>query len=139
MNNREIIKLLNKYTDIIEKLRKAQVIRTGKVVADYGEYVASKKLNLKLANKPINKGYDAIDQNGKKYEIKTRKAVEWNNPSVFPIDSRQLHMADFLVYVEFDNNWNLVKLLKIPVKKIKVNKYNRKHISQDLIKKFSVL
>ena len=139
MNNREIIKLLNKYTDIIEKLRKAQVIRTGKVVADYGEYVASKKLNLKLVNNPINKGYDAIDQNGKKYEIKTRKAVKWNNPTVFPIDSRQLHMADFLVYVEFNNNWNLVKLLKIPVKKIKANKYNRKHISQDLIKKFSVL
>lgn len=41
MDNGTIIKLLNKHTDIVEELRTAGVIRTRKVVADYGEYVAS--------------------------------------------------------------------------------------------------
>ena len=139
MNNKEIIKLLNKYTDIIEKLRGARVIRTTKVVADYGEYIASKKLNLKLVGNPVNRGYDAIDRNGKKYEIKTRKAVIWNRPNVFPINPEQLRIADFLIYVEFDNKWSLVKLLKIPGKKIRMNRHNRVCVSQDLIEKFSVL
>jgi len=139
MNNGEIIKLLNKYTDIIEKLRGAGVIRTGKVVADYGEYVASKRLDLKLVGSPVNKGYDAIDRNGKKYEIKTRKAVTWNSPNIFPINPKQLRVIDFLIYVEFDNNWNLVKLLKIPTGAIKANKHNRVCVSKDLIKKFNIL
>jgi len=137
MNNEEIIKLLNKYTDIIEKLRGARVIRTAKVVADYGEYIASKRLNLKLVGNSVNKGYDAIDCDGKKYEIKTRKATAWNNPNIFPINPKQLLVADFLIYLEFDNNWNLLKLLKIPIRKIRENKHNRICVSRDLVNRFN--
>lgn len=131
--------MLNKYTFIIEKLKKSKVIRTNKVVADYGEYIVSKKLNLKLAISSVNKGYDAKDAKGNKYEIKTRKATSWNIPNIFPINPNQLSIVDFLIYVEFDNKWNLVKLLKIPAKKVIINKYNRISVSQDLIKKFSIL
>ena len=138
MNSGEIIKLLNKYTDIIEKLREAGVIRTGKVVGDYGEYVASKRLNIKLVGNSVNKGYDAIDRNGKKYEIKTRKAVTWNRPNVFPINLKQLRVIDFLIYVEFDNDWSLVKLLKIPKEAIKANQYNRVYVSGELIREFNI-
>ena len=139
MNDKEIRKLLNKYTHIIEKLKKAKVIRTGKVVADYGEYIVSKRLNLKLANSSVNKGYDAVDVRGNKYEVKTRKATAWNNPTIFPVNPAQLSMTKFLIYVEFDNKWNLVRLLKIPTKNLLVNKYNRVCISRDLVKKFSIL
>lgn len=139
MNDKEIKKLLNKYTHIIEKLKKANVVRTGKVVADYGEYIVSKKLNLKLAGSSVNKGYDAVGADGKKYEVKTRKATAWNKPTLFPVSPRQLSTIDFLIYAEFDNKWNLVKLLKIPAKKLMVNKYNRIHVSQDLVRKFSIL
>lgn len=138
MNAKEIKKLLNKYTCIIEQLRKIKVIRTGKVVADYGEYVVSQKLNLKPMGNSVNKGYDAVDINRKKYEIKTRKATAWNKPNIFPVKLNQLSAADFLIYVEFNNKWDIVKLLKIPVKEIKANKYNRVCVSQDLVKRFSV-
>ncbi len=139
MSNKKIKKLLNKYTSIIEQLRKNKVIRTGKVVADYGEYIACKKLNLKLAGNSVNKGYDAIDTNGKKYEIKTRKATTWNKPSIFPVSLSQLSVTDFLIYIEFNNKWDVIKLLKIPVKKIKINNYNRVCVSKDLIEEFSIL
>lgn len=139
MDNKEIRKLLNKYTHINETLRSVGVVRTGKVVADYGEYIVSRKLNLKLASSSVNKGYDAVDVNGKKYEIKTRKATAWNRPTIFPVSLSQLSIIDFLIYTEFDNRWNLIKLLKIPVKKLTMNKYNRVVVSQDLVKKFSVL
>lgn len=137
--DKEIRKLLRQYTFIIEKLRKNKIIKTGKVVADYGEYVASKKLKLTLVDSPINKGYDATDKKGNKYEIKTRKATTWNTPSNFPVKQSQLRKVKYLIYVELDNKWNVIKLLKIPAGKIKQNKYNRVHVSQDLIREYSVL
>jgi len=139
MNKKEIRKQLNSYTNIIEKLKKAGILRTGKVIGDYGEYVVSKRLNLELASSSVNKGYDAIDKKRNKYEIKTRKATTWNKPTIFPIKKSQLEVVNFLIYVEFDNKWNLVKLLKIPARKIKANKYNRVIISKDLVKNYSIL
>jgi len=139
MRDKEIKKILNKYTRIIERLRENKIIRTGKIVADYGEYIASKKLNLKLASSSVNKGYDAVDTKGRKYEIKTRKATAWNNPTIFPVSPFQVSIVDFLIYIEFDNKWNITRLLKIPAKKLTINKYNRVPISRDLVKKFSIL
>ena len=141
MDDKKIKKLLTKYTQVIEELKKANVIRSGKVVADYGEYVASKKLNLKLAESPVNKGYDALDKKGIKYEIKTRKATSWNTPNIFPVKQQQLSVIDFLIYVEFDNEWNLVKMLKIPSKKLErlINIHNRVVVSQELVRTFNIL
>ncbi len=139
MNIKKVKKLLGQYTHIVEELKNMGVIRTGKVVADYGEYIVSKKLKLKLVDNPTNKGYDAIDKNGRRYEIKARKATSWNKPSLFPARKNQLSKVDFLVYIEFGNNWDLVRLLKIPAKKVRPSKSNRVYVSPDLIKKFSVL
>lgn len=139
ITDKEIKSLLNEYSCIIEKLRKNKVIKTGKVVADYGEYIASKKLNLKLETNSVNKGYDAKDAKGRKYEIKARKATKWNHPSVFPIKLSQLSVVNFLIYVEFDNKWDVIKLLKIPAKNVKMNRYNMIYVSKRLIEKFSIL
>ena len=141
MNDKKIKKLLNKYTYIIEELKKNKVIKTTKVVGDYGEHIASKKLKLKLVGSSNNKGYDAGDTKENKYEIKTRKASSSNIPTVFQVNLNQLSVINFLIYVEFDNKWNLVNLLKIPVKEIRVraNRHKRVCVTKDLIKRFSVL
>ena len=132
-------KLLLQYRDIINELRKLDVIRTGKVVPDYGEYITCKKFKLKRAESAINKGYDATDKEGKKYEIKTRKATAWNKPKVFPVKKSQLEIADFLIYVEFDDDWNLVRLLKIPTKEVSHNIHNRVVINKKLVEDYGVL
>lgn len=135
----KVKKLLLKYRDIIEELRNLGVIRTGKVVSDYGEYWVSKKLGLILERKTNNKGFDATDKKGKKYEIKARKANSWNKPGIFLIRKEQLKHSDFVIYVEFNNDWNVEKLLKIPSNKVRANK--DKHsvtISKELIRKYSM-
>ena len=57
MKDSEIKKLLLQYNEILKKLRDKGVIRTSKLVGEYGEYVAIKKLGLDLAksgNRGIN-------------------------------------------------------------------------------------
>ncbi len=137
--NYEVKKLLIAYRDIVNKLRSMGVIKTTKVVSDYGEYIAAEKLNLKRATSSSNKGYDATDEQGRKYEIKTRKATAWNKPTIFPVNEDQLKSADFIIYVEFDDDWNLVKLLKIPTSEVQYNKYKRVILNKELVKKFTVL
>ena len=139
MNEERVKKLLKQYTTTIDELRNIGVIKTGKVIPDYGEFMASKKMGLKLMTSSVNKGYDAVDKKGNKYEIKTRKANLWNKPTIFPVNATQLAVADFLVYIEFDNEWNITKLLKIPCKEVKSNKYNRVIINRALVAKYSIL
>lgn len=137
--DRKIKKLLIEYRDIITKLNQLGVIRTGKVVSDYGEYIVSQKLGLKLMSSAVNKGYDAIDKQGKKYEIKTRKSTAWNKATIFPVKKEQLETADFLIYVGFDDNWDVTQLLKIPTKEVKYNIHNRVVLNKELIKQYSIL
>lgn len=120
------------------KLNELGVIRSGKIVSEYGEYIVCKKLRLKQPRSSVNKGYDAIDNTGLKYEIKSRWATPWNKPTLFPISKNQLKTSDFIIYIEFDNNWNMVKLLKIPSNKVKPNIYNRVHITKSLVEKYSI-
>lgn len=134
----KIKKLLLNYRDILNQLRNLGGIRTGKVVGDYGEYIASKKLNLEL-QKSTNKGYDAIDSAGKKYEIKSRKATHYNKPGVFRVKEEQLQSSDFLIYVEFDDVWNLFRLLKIPTSNVISNKHGNVSVNKELVEKFSIL
>ena len=135
----KVKKLLLKYRDIINELRQLGVIRTGKVVSDYGEFMAAKLLGLELVASSSNKGFDATDKKGVKYEIKSRKATSWNKPTIFPVKQEQLETANFLIYVEFDDSWNLVKLLKLPCKEVKSNKYNRVILTKDLVSKYTIL
>lgn len=136
--NKNVREVLTRYRDIINELRKLGVIRTGKVVSDYGEYVVCEKLGLKLTENVSNKGYDAVGKDGLKYEIKTRKATAWNKPTVFPIKKEQLETADFLIYIEFDDNWEVVRLLKIPCSEVKGNVHNRVVITKELTKKYGI-
>ena len=139
MEDNEIKKLLFQYNDIILKLHRGGILRTSKIVSDVGEYFVCKKIGLTRADSSVNVGYDAIDDKGLKYEIKTRKATPWNKPTIFPVTERQLKYSDYLIYIEFDKEWNIEKLLKIPSNEVKQNKYNRVPITKALVEKYSIL
>ena len=113
-----------------------QVIRTSKLVGEYGEYVAKNKLNLTLA-KPVNKGFDATDDKGKKYEIKSRKEMPYNKPNRWNMGANRLEFADFLICVEFDNDWNLSRFYKIPKDEV-VRKGKNVYFNKEL-EKYSIL
>lgn len=140
MEDIEIKKLLKEYTKTIEKLREAKIVKTNRIVADYGEYVASKILNLKLAENPSNKNYDATGEDGKKYQIKTRKGTAWNpKPTIFSGKNANSKEIDFFIYVGFDNDWELVDLLLIPTEHIKANSHGMVVLNNKLRQNFSIL
>lgn len=138
MSEEEVKELLLQYTNLVTRLRELGIIRSGRVVSDYGEYVVCNKLGLKRADSSVNKGYDAVDEGGLKYEIKSRKATAWNKPTLFPVKETQVKNSDFFIVIVFDNNWNIVKLLKIPTNELDPN-VRRVHLSKGLVEKFSIL
>ena len=70
--------LLATYSELMEELRQRKVIRTSNnPVADYAEKVAIESLNLSAVNKE-QKGFDAVDSQGRKYQIKGRRLTRHN-------------------------------------------------------------
>ena len=136
-------RLLLEYRNIIDELRHMGVIRTSKVVGDYGETVVIRALKLTRNRKNNEKGYDTKDKDGKKYEIKTRKKVKWNEPTRFPLSKKQIEHFDFLVLVYFDDNWKLIDVLRIPKTKLEKEDIKKGRILKKNIwgvyKKYSIL
>jgi len=139
-DRKKIRKLLLRYNRTLEELRQTRAIKTGKIVADYGEYVVAKRLGLELAKNPSQKGYDAIGKRDKKkYEIKTRHETPWNKPRVFSLGKKDLRESDYLIYIEFSWDWRVQKLLKIPSNEAKPNKNNQISVNKVRVKKYSIL
>ena len=138
MKEKEIRKLLLQYNRVLNKLYDGGVIRTSKLVSEYGEYVVCKKLGLERTKSTVAIGYDAVDKWGKKYEIKARKENEQNRPTLFPISDIQLKKSDYIVYVGFATDWTLEKLLKIPTKILKPYKNMRIGLTKEL-EKYDIL
>lgn len=138
VRQREVHELLLNYRDTVRKLKDLGIIKTSNVVSGYGEYVAKKKLGLTLQG-TVNKGFDGIDKNGTKYEIKSRKATSWSEPTRFMIKKERLKYFDYLVYTEFDDDWNLIHFLIIPRNNVKPNEHNVVIINDSLIEKYDKL
>lgn len=127
-NVREQLKKIKEGFDGLVSLK---VIRTNKIVGDLGEYYASKRLNLELVDKKNNKGFDAKDNEGKKYEIKTRWSPNkytyrtlfgsFSNSDRFPFD--------FLVCVNLNPYFEPISIIKFPYKLVMNNLDSRNRFS----------
>jgi hypothetical protein len=142
MEDLDIKTLLQEYNRLMQRLQEAGIIRSNNLVADYGEYLTSKMLDLTLMPSG-NKDYDAIDKEGTKYQIKTRKGSRHKIASILPTDRTLEELKtcdfDFLLGMVFDNDWNVRLLLKIPREKIEPNKHKRIVINKDLIAKYGIM
>lgn len=107
--------LLNLYTEVLNELRKQEIIRsTNNPVADYAELLFEKGLDLKRTPKST-KGHDAISQTGEKYEIKARRLTPHNV-------SRQLSALrglneghfTYLAGILFNENFTVWKACLVP-------------------------
>ena len=126
-SEKDVLKQMHKYIQILEKLNQMGVTRTyNSPVGDYAEWLVSKKLNLTLEHNS-KKGFDALDKNEKRYQIKSR----WERGKTTP-NSRQLNVIrnyeekqfDFLIIVIFDGKFNVKEAYCIPHKIIgKYGKY----------------
>ncbi|HKR42537.1 MAG TPA: hypothetical protein VJU59_23180 [Paraburkholderia sp.] len=100
--------LLAAHSSVLNELRRRGVIRSSNnPTGDYAEWLVSSRLKLSLADKSV-KGYDAIDENGVRYQIKARRTSPDNSSTQLGV-IRNLEGNDFdvLIAVVFDNEWNV--------------------------------
>jgi len=100
--------------DTLLKDRYGGIFRSGNMVADFGEYLASKKLDLVLEAAANARGHDAIGKDGKKYQVKTRKEGNYGMQLMFPVKRDSLSAFDYLVCVALKSDWKLHLMAKIP-------------------------
>ena len=117
MNVRPELKLI---ADSLKSLRQDGIIRTKNLVGDLGEYYCSQLFNFRLNLNVVETGFDAIDIEGKKVEIKTRRTPDGKAKVIF-----RSFDFDYCLFVELDEYFEPVTILKI-VKNEIVNNVDKK-------------
>lgn len=117
--NSEEKEKIAKFADIYNKVKLLSFFSSSNLVGCIGEYLAAKKLNLNLSN--INqKGFDATDIHGYKYEIKTRRVYNSNRriSETRRINNLVGKEYDYLVIVVLDHMFNCAGMWLLDPKKI---------------------
>ena len=71
--------LLRLYANVFKEMTEREMIRSANAIpGDLGERIVASKLRLKLEPNSA-KGYDALDDDGEKYQIKTRRLTSKNH------------------------------------------------------------
>lgn len=114
LENSSIIELLQQYVRVLKELRRRGIIRTNNLTGEYGEWLVANKLGLQLVGKST-RGYDAVDESGVRYEIKSRRITP-ENPSTQLGSIRELNRQGFhfLIAVLFDEDFSIRRVVKIP-------------------------
>ena len=66
-----------------------------------------------MSDNPVEKSFDAIDEYGKKYQIKSRIVKSLDDNTSF--DFQRFGKFDYLVSVFFSQSYDLIGLLKVPI------------------------
>ena len=113
-------KLLAAYSELMEELRRRNMIRTNNnPVADYAEKVAVERLSLKQVGKE-QKGFDAVDAQGYRYQIKGRRITKHNSSrQLSVIRNLSERLFDYLIAVIFDESFKVEGIWKIPYEFVK--------------------
>lgn len=100
--------LLRLYTKILDELRHRGVTRsTNNPAADYTEHLVSTKLGLTLAGSSVS-GFDALDANGRRYQIKGRRLTRQNKSTeLSAIRNLPDHPFDFLIAVIYRQDFTV--------------------------------
>jgi hypothetical protein len=104
----------------MEELRRRNIIRTSNnPVADYAEKVAVERLGLKQVGKE-QKGFDAVDAQGYRYQIKGRRITKHNSSrQLSVIRNLNERLFDYLIAVIFDEFFEIKEIWKIPYEFVK--------------------
>ena len=119
---------LKKIKEGFDTLKSFKVIRSNNIVADLGEHYASKLLNLTIADKKNNKGFDAVAKEEKKYEIKTRRSPDkYNFRQLFGgFSNSDRFPFDFFICVNLNSYFEPISIIKIPYNLVMNNLDSRK-------------
>ena len=107
--------LLQCFADILDELKERKVVRTrNNPVADYAEWLLTQQLGL-LLERNSRRGYDATDQNGKRYQVKSRRLDRTNqSKQLSVIRNLDANEFDYLVGILFNRGFTVKEAYKIP-------------------------
>lgn len=111
--NRSELKII---ADSLRTLKVDGIIRSKNLVGDLGEFYCQQKFSITLNKNPVTKGFDGIDTQGKKVEIKTRRDAENTAKIIF-----RSFEFDYCLLVELDEFYELTAIRKIPREEILEN------------------
>lgn len=112
----KIISLAMKYENLTG--RKLEITgEVGEILVCNCKERKLKELKLKLAANQQTPGYDAVDKNGKKYQIKTRRAINWDRRYLGRVKF-SMHKFDYAIFAILNNEYELKELYKISYKKL---------------------
>jgi hypothetical protein len=99
---------------ILGELRHRGIVRTKNLLGDYTEWLVAKTLNLRLSGNSTA-GYDAVDDEGNRFQIKGRQPTP-ENPSTQLGALRSLDKQDFdfLIGVLYDPDFTPKLVVKVP-------------------------
>jgi len=132
------MKMMNRFININPSVKKVvgvviqSAINYGKVTGrklgitgEIGEVLVCDKLKFKLLADPITSGYDAVDNKGKKYQIKTRRG----NSNKGRVGRFSNHKFDYAILAILDEGYKLKELYQVPFKKLEP--VLRKHLRRN--------
>lgn len=108
--------LLSTYAAVMHLLRHHGIVRSfNNPVADVAEWLVSTKLNLKLAANS-SKGYDAVDSEGVRYQIKARwLATPRSSKQLSALRDLTRDPFDHMIAVMFNDNFEVEYAAQIPI------------------------
>lgn len=122
--------LLRLFAAVLDELRGRGVIRSANnPVADYAERLMACALSLDLKSKSTT-GFDAMDAQGRRYEIKGRRLTRQNRSTQLSvIRGLDLKHFDFLGGVLFDEDFSVARACLIPRDVVERTAVYRAHVN----------
>jgi len=107
------------YVSSRKGLKQLGILRTERSLqADYAEWLAAQILGLKLEENPVNKGFDATDEDGNRYQIKSRIVSSLSERTSFDMKSGEQEF-DYLVGVFFNRKFKVLGIIVAPYEVVK--------------------
>jgi hypothetical protein len=108
--------LLGLYVEVLRELMRRGTIRTNNLTGEIAERVVADCLHLEVSPSS-NAGYDAVDKDGVRYQIKSRRITARNKSTqlgYIKIKHVSEKLFDYLVGILFDEDFTVRRVVRIP-------------------------
>jgi hypothetical protein len=106
--------LLRNYARSIDALYERGIIRTRNVVGCYAEYLFARAMRWSLEDNAA-RGFDARDQDGRRYQIKARRITRLNaSTQLGDLPAGEQQEFDALAAVVFEEDFTVLRAALIP-------------------------
>lgn len=130
LDQMSVRELLAVHSRVSHQLRENKVCRTGNnPVADYAEWLCRRAMALQLVGNSMA-GYDALDSENRRYEIKARRQTPLSKPTHFSaIRGLPEQHFDFLIAVLFSEDFSVSRAALLPFAAVQRLARFRKHVN----------